>query len=191
MSPRASLRPWVAALAGIAALLAVILCGLPPSPVSAQPAAPAPPAKRERDAVHFTDALRVNDPKLAETFDGAADSLQAGHEIVILFDGRSVTALRMNLKKAKKTPLEELGLTRQEQTAWAERLGLLAAQAPRNRFELVQRLAGAGAKVFVNRNAVKLYGLGDEEIHPIATPISERQMAKLLDETGLCYTYRH
>jgi len=188
MSLGACRRPRVAALAGVAALLGVILSELSPSPGAAQTAAP---ARRERDAVHFTDALRANDPKLAETFDGAADSLQAGHEIVILFDGRSVTALRMNLRKAKKTPLEELGLSHQEQTAWAERLGLPAAQAPRNRFELVQRLAGAGAKVFVNRNAVKLYGLGDEEIHPIATPISERQMAKLLDETGLCYTYRH
>jgi len=190
MSLGASRRPWMAALAGGAALLGVILSELPPPPGAAQTAAPAP-SRRERDAVHFTDALRANDPKLAETLDGAADSLQAGHEIVILFDGRSVTALRMNLGKAKKTPLEELGLSRQEQTAWAERLGLPAAQAPRNRFELVQRLAGAGAKVFVNRNAVKLYGLSDEEIHPIATPISERQMAKLLDETGLCYTYRH
>jgi hypothetical protein len=179
-----------AALAVIAALVAVILSGLPPSPVSAQ-TAPASPPKRERDAVHFTDALRANDPKLADTFDGAADSLQGGHEIVILFDGRSVTALRMNLKNAKRTPLEDLGLTREEQSAWAQRLGLPAAQAPRNRFELTQRLAGAGAKVFVNRNAVKLYGLSDEEIHPIATPISARQMAKLLDETGFCYTYRH
>ena len=187
----ASLRAAVAARAGLVALLVVILSELSPCTVVAQPGAPTPPAKRERDAVHFTDALRANDPKLAETFDGAADSLQAGHEIVILFDGRSVTALRMTPGKAKKTALEELGLSRQEQTAWAERLGLPAAQAPRNRFELVRRLAGAGAKVFVNRNAVKLYGLSDEEIHPIATPISERQMARLLDETGLCYTYRH
>jgi PAS domain-containing protein len=187
----ASLRAAVAARTGIVALLVVIVSELSPCPVVAQPGAPTPSAKRERDAVHFTDALRANDPKVAETFDGAAESLQAGHEVVILFDGRSVTALRMNLKSAKRTPLEELGLAREEQTAWAERLALPAAQAPRNRLELVQRLAAAGAKVFVNRNAVKLYGLSDEEIHPIATPISARQMAKLLDETGLCYTYRH
>jgi hypothetical protein len=110
---------------------------------------------------------------------------------VILFDGRSVTALRMNPKKEKQTLLEELGLRPEEQSAWAQRLRLSAAAAPRNHLELMQRLAGAGAKVFVNRNAVKLYGLSDEEIHPIATTISARQMGKLLDETGLCYTYGH
>jgi hypothetical protein len=170
---------------------AIVLCTSAPAPGCSQTAAPGPPAKRERDAVHFTDALRANDPKLTDTFDGAGDSLRAGHEVVILFDGRSVTALRMNLKKAKTTPLEEIGLTREEQATWAERLGLPAAQAPRNHFELVQCLATAGAKVFVNRNAVQLYGLSDKEIHPIATPISARQMGKLLDETGLCYTYGH
>ena len=170
----------------------VVMCWVTaPAPVRAQTAGPEPPARRERDAVHLTDALRPNDAKLAETFDGAADSLQAGHEVVILFDGRSVTALRMNDRKQQKTPLAELGLPPEEQSTWAKRLGLPANQAPRSHFELVQRLAGAGAKVFVNRNAVKLYGLSDEEIHPIATPISARQMARLLDETDLCYTYGH
>jgi hypothetical protein len=175
----------------VIAALAVICWAAAPSPVRAQTAATEPAAKRERDAVHLTDALRANDPKLAETFDGAADSLRAGHEVVILFDGRSVTALRMNQKQPKTTPLEELGLRPEEQAIWAERLGLPATQAPRSHFELIQRLAGAGAKVFVNRNAVKSYGLTDEEIHPIASPISARQMGKLLDETGLCYTYGH
>ncbi len=175
--------------AGVIAALGMMLCG--PAPVSAQTAGTDALVTRERDAVHLTDALRANDPKLTDTFDGAADSLRAGHELVILFDGRSVTALRMNPKTEKKTLLEELGLRPEEQSAWAQRLGLSAARAPRNHFELMQRLAGAGAKVFVNRNAVKLYGLSDEEIHPIATPISARQMGKLLDETGLCYTYGH
>jgi hypothetical protein len=175
---------------GLIAVFTVLVCAPAPPPVSGQ-TAPTPPAKRERDAVHFTDALRANDSKLTDTLDGAADSLRAGHEVMILFDGRSVTALRMNLTQAKKTPLEAIGLPREQQTAWAERLGLPTAQAPRNHFELVQRLAGAGARVFVNRNAVRLYGLQDEEIHPIATPISAREMGKLLDETGLCYTYGH
>jgi len=175
----------------VIATLAAMCWTVAPAPSFAQIAATEPPAKRERDAIHLTDALRANDVKLAETFDGAADSLRAGHEVVILFDGRSVTALRMNQTRQKRTPLEELDLRPEEQSAWAERLGLPAAQAPRSHFELVQRLVSAGAKVFVNRNAVKLYGLSDEEIHSIATPISARQMAKLLDETDLCYTYGH
>jgi len=175
---------------GLIVVLTVLVCAQAQSAVSGQ-TAPAPPARRERDAVHFTDALRANDPKLTDTLDGAADSLRAGHEVVILFDGRSVTALRINIKQAKRTPLEAIGLPREQQTAWAERLGLPTAQAPRNHFELVQRLADNGARVFVNRNAVRLYGLQDEEIHPIATPISAREMEKLLDETGLCYTYGH
>ena len=99
--------------AGVIAALGMMLCG--PAPVSAQTAGT--DALAERDAVHLTDALRANDPKLTDTFDGAADSLRAGHELVILFDGRSVTALRMNPKTEKKTLLEELGLRPEEQSA--------------------------------------------------------------------------
>jgi len=71
--------------AGVIAALGMMLCG--PAPVSAQTAGTDALATRERDAVHLTDALRANDPKLTDTFDGAADSLRAGHELVILFDG--------------------------------------------------------------------------------------------------------
>jgi len=101
--------------AGVIAALGMMLCG--PAPVSAQTAGTDALVTRERDAVHLTDALRANDPKLTDTFDGAADSLRAGHELVILFDGRSVTALRMNPKTEKKTLLEELGLRPEEQSA--------------------------------------------------------------------------
>ena len=94
---------------GLLVALTVLLRGPAPLPVSGQ-TEPAPPSRRERDAVHFTNALRANDPKLTDTLDGAADSLRAGHEVVILFDGRSVTALRMNSNQAKKTPLETIGL---------------------------------------------------------------------------------
>lgn len=167
--------------------LVAMLCV--PAPSAAQTTSPDAPGKRERDAVHFTNALRADDPKLAETFDGALDSLQAGHDVVILFDGRSVTALRMNQRRGSRTPLEDMALAPAEGAAIAKRLGLPSNEAPRNRLELVQRLAAAGARVFVNRSAVRLYGLADTEIHPLATPVSARQLSDLLDETSLCYTY--
>jgi len=167
--------------------LAALLCA--PAPGLAQPVGPDTSSKRERDAVHFTNALRGDDPKLADTFDGALDSLQARHDVVIRFDGRSVTALRMNQRRGNRTPLEDMLVAPAEAAAIAKRLGLSASEAPRNRLELVQRLAAAGARVFVNRSAVRLYGLADTEIHPLATPISAGQLSDLLDETSLCYTY--
>lgn len=173
------------------AALTVMLCGLRSLPVLGQTGGADAPTKRERDAVHFTDALRANDPKLTDTIDGALDSLEVGHDVVILFDGRSVTALRMNRRRATTTDLEALAIPPEQQSAVATRLGLPAAQAPRNHLELVQRLVDKGARVFVNRDAVRLYGLSDREIHPIATSISARQMAELLETTDLCYTYRH
>ena len=167
--------------------LAAILCA--PSPGPAQTAGPDASSKRERDAVHFTNALRADDPKLADTFEGALDSLQAGHDVVILFDGRSVTALRMSQRRGSRTPLEDMAVAPAEGAVIAQRLGLLSHEDPRNRLELVQRLAAAGARVFVNRNAVHLYGLAETEIHPLATRVSARQLSELLDETSLCYTY--
>lgn len=169
--------------------LAAVLLGASSSAVRAQDQRPEPGGKRPRDAVHLVSGLRPSDPKLAETFDGAVTSLQDGHEVVILFDGKSVTWLRMHLNKGKATLLEEAAIPGPERQALAERLGVPPPQAPGNYLEYVQHLARAGAKVFVNRNAVRLYGLTEQEIHPIAKPLSAEQMGEVLEKTDLCYTY--
>lgn len=171
------------------AWVAVILLGSFPVSLPAQESGTAPRARRQRDAAHLVSGMRPNDSKLSETLDGAVTSLQEGHEVVILFDGKSVTSLRMHMNRGKKTPLEEVELAGQERQALADRLGVSPAQALRNYLEYVQHLARAGAQVFANRNAVQLYGLAEEEIHPIARPISSRQMAEVLDASDLCYTY--
>lgn len=172
-------RQLFAAFAAVSALVALAAGSVPGAET---------PTKRQRDAVHFTDALRA-DPKLADTLEGAVTSLDAGHDVVILFDGRSVTALRMNPNKAQRTPLDELEVPPAERAAWAQRLKLAPDKAPRTNFEIVQRLAERGARVFVNRNAIRLYGLDEAEVHPIAKAVSSRQMGDLLDEANLCFTY--
>lgn len=40
-----------------------------------------------------------------------------------------------------------------------------------------------------NRNAIRLCGLVEKEIHPVAKPISMQQMAEILDDSDLCSTY--
>lgn len=178
-------RVW--AMAG--AWMAVILIGALPPALTAQESPRESPAKRPRDTVHLVSGLRPHDPKFIETLDGAVASLQEGHEVMILFDGKSVTWLRMHRNNGNTTLLEEADIAGQERQALAERLGIPPSRGPRNYFEYVEHLARAGAKVFVNRNAVRLYGLLEEEIHPMARPISARQMAEIVDASDLCYTY--
>ncbi len=180
---------WRCSGAAMGIGMAVVLLGAWPSAVRAQGPRPEPGGKRQRDAVHLVSSLRPNDPKLSETFDGAVTSLQEGHEVVILFDGKSVTWLRMHTSKGNATLLEEAPILGPERQALAERLGVPPSHAPGNYLEYVQHLARAGAQVFVNRNAVRLYGLAEREIHPIAKPLSAPQMAEILDKTDLCYTY--
>ncbi len=180
-------RRGIGAVIGIG--MVAILLGASSSAVCAQDQRPEPSGKRPRDAVHLVSGLRPSDPKLSETFDGAVTSLQEGHEVVILFDGKSVTWLRMHLSKGNTTLLEEATIPGPERQALAEHLGVPPPQAPGNYLEYVQHLARAGAKVFVNRNAVRLYGLAEQEIHPIAKPLSAAQMAEILEKTDLCYTY--
>src|SRR2546427_760520 len=83
---------------------------------------------------------------------------------VILFDGPSVGALRMNMQK---TPLEGAAFTSKQRDVVARRLGVPQSAAPRNQFEYIQQLAKAGAKVLVNANAIHAFGLADDEIHPL------------------------
>ena len=155
------------------------------------PAGSAPAAaqtRQARKAVHLVSAVRPNDPTLNEMLGEAADALKAGDEVVILFDGQSVGALRTS---ASKTPLESAAFAPKQRTALAKRLAISEAAAPLNQFEYIQRLQKAGAKVLVNRNAIRALGLSDAEIHPIAKRISLDEMEQLVDESDACYTYTH
>jgi len=144
--------------------------------------------RQARKAVHLVSAVRPNDPTLNEMLGEAADALKAGDEVVILFDGQSVGALRTS---ASKTPLESAAFAPKQRTALAKRLAISEAAAPLNQFEYIQRLQKAGAKVLVNRNAIRALGLSDAEIHPIAKRISLDEMEQLVDESDACYTYTH
>src|SRR5215469_13671407 len=77
-----SARTLVRSLLGIA----------PTAPASSAPLAAE--TRQARKAVHLVSAVRPNDPTLNAMLDEAADALKAGDEVVILFDGQSVGALR-------------------------------------------------------------------------------------------------
>lgn len=145
-------------------------------------------AKRARKSVHLVSAVMPNDTKLNEMLDEAADSLKAGDEVSILFDGQSIGALRVN---AQKTLLESTAFTSQQRNSLAGRLAVPKSAAPRNQFEYIQQLAKKGAKVLVNANAIRALGLTNAEIHPIATRVSVDEMEKVVDESDACYTYQH
>ncbi len=145
-------------------------------------------AKRARKSVHLVSAVMPNDTKLNEILDEAADSLKAGDEVSILFDGQSIGALRVN---AQKTLLERTAFTSRQHNSLAGRLGVSKSAAPRNQFEYIQLLAKEGAKVLVNENAMHALGLTNAEIHPIATRVSVDEMEKVVDDSDACYTYQH
>ena len=172
---------------GMSAWMALIWLTSLPFSLGAQQVGGQPPPKRERHAVHLMDALNPDVTELNEALEGAVTSLKAGYEVAILFDSKSVTSLRMNQKK--KTVLEEIDISDRERQALGERLGVSQSEVPRNYLEYVQHLVKTGAQVFVNQNALRLYGLSQEEIHPIAVAISTRKMAEILDEAELCYNY--
>lgn len=162
------------------------LLGVPPGGSAA--AAPAVSQKRARKAVHLVSAVRPNDPMLNDMLNEAYDALKAGDEVVILFDAQSVGALRT---AANRTPLESAAFTSKQRTALARRLADARTPAPRNQLEYIELLGKSGAKILVNRNAIRALGLSDAEIHPIAKRVSVGEMEKLVDESDACYTYTH
>src|SRR5262249_10142987 len=138
-------------------------------------------SKKLHKAVHLVSAIKPSDPEFTKVLDDAAASLKTGDEVVILFDGQSVGALRMNPHKGNQTPLEEMGFTKQEQRALAKRLAIRYSASPRNQLEYVQYLARAGAEVFANSKSIRLSGLANEEIHPVAKPVPMARMEELVD----------
>ncbi len=159
------------------------------APPAAQKALALPPPRRLHKAVHLVSAIRSNDRELTRILDEAASSLKSGDEVVILFDGQSVGALRMNARKQKKTPLEETPFATGERRALATRLGVCYSAAPRNQLEYVRHLARGGANVFVNLNSIRALGLENDEVHPLAKRVTLSEMAKMVDESDACFTY--
>src|SRR5262249_53935505 len=104
------------------------LLGIQPTPSA--PAAAG--ARQVRKSVHLVSAVTPNDPKLNEMLGEAADSLRAGDDVAILFDGQSVGALRT---QAQKTLLESAEFSNKQRSALANRLGLPTSAAPRNQLE--------------------------------------------------------
>ena len=145
-------------------------------------------AKQARKSVHLVSAVVPNDPKLSEILDEAADALKAGDQVAILFDDQSIGALRIS---AQKTGLEAAPFTDRQRSILAKRLGVPKSAAPRNQLEYIQHLANAGAEVLVNANAMRVFGLSDAEIHPIAKRVSVGQMEQIVDDSDACYTYQH
>jgi len=162
------------------------LLGIRPAAAAAVRPVSAASRKQARKSVHLVSAVMPNDAKLNDILDQASDSLKAGDEVVILFDGPSVGALRMNMQK---TPLEGAAFTSKQRDVVARRLGVPQSAAPRNQFEYIQQLAKAGAKVLVNANAIHAFGLADDEIHPLAKRIQVEEMEKMVDESDACLTY--
>jgi len=180
-------RDWGSDAAG--ELLRALLEG--EGAVATQGPRPLAGARQLRKSVHLVSAVKLNDPKLTEVLDEAAVSLRSGDEVVILFDGQSVGALRMHARSERKTFLADAEFAAKERRALARRLGVSYSDAPRSQLEYVQYLVQRGAKVFVNRNAVHLLGLMEDEIDPIARPVSSRQLEKMVDDSDGCYTYSH
>lgn len=166
------------------ALLLVLFIGVPALSLQAQQSGH---DLQERHAIHLMK-IQSKDPELYEALEQAWDSLQGGSETVILFDGQSVTALRMRARNQNRSLLQDEEITAEKRRALAERLGVSVSDAPRNTLELVQHLSKAGVKVYANRNAAQQYGLREKEIHPLATLISTGQISDILDKSDFCYT---
>ena len=152
----------------------------------ATPASAPMRSRRAHKSVHLMTAVAPNDQKLNEILEEAANALRAGDDVEILFDSQSVSALRTS---GKKTALEDAVFTAAQRRSAARVLRVPIRSAPRNQFEYIQRLAARGARVLVNANAVRAFGLSDAEIHPIAKRVSVEEMEKIVDESDSCLNY--
>jgi hypothetical protein len=137
-------------------------------------------------AVHLVSSIKPNDPALTKVLDEAAESLKAGDDVVIAFDGQSVGALRM---VKNKTPLESARFTADQRKALGQRLGV--KDAPADQLAYVQYLAKAGAKVLANASAVKLLGVKNTDIHSVAKLVPVHDVEQAVDQADACYNYEH
>lgn len=168
--------------------MAVLLLGSQPWPLQAQEAKRGPYAKHGRHTIHLVNVSLPRDPDLTEALNGVVASLEEGQETVILFDGSSPALLRMHAHREKRTLLHDIEIAGPERQSVADHLGVALADAPRNYFDYVQRLAKSGVRVVANRDSMRRLGLTEEEIHPIATLVSAGQVSDILDQSDFCDT---
>lgn len=126
--------------------------------------------------------------RLSQLFDQALASQKAGNEVLIVFDGKGVTALRGDA--VGKTLLHKTKIPESEQTSLRERLGIPQTETPRNFGEYLQYLAKQGAKIFANATSLKHFGLHEKEMDSLAKLIPGDEVMEITeDEADVCYVF--
>jgi predicted peroxiredoxin len=126
--------------------------------------------------------------RLSQLFDQALESLKAGNQVLIVFDGNGVTALRRD--GVGKTLLHEAKIPEPEHASLGERLGVSQAEAPRNFGDYLQYLANRGAKVFANQTSLKHFGLHEKEMDSLAKLIPGDEVMEITEEEAdICHVF--
>ena len=140
--------------------------------------------------VHVTSLLDDSADRTGLVFRVIATGLRKGYRVVLLLDAEGAGSLKMGRWfGGHSTPLDRAPIAPNER----ERLGMLlettAEGLPDIYGSLMHFLRGRGVAIYVNKRALELRGIGDEQYDHAAEAVTEEQIVDLLATTAVYVAY--
>jgi hypothetical protein len=154
-------------------------------------AAPASDAAQERTLlVHVKTLLDGGTDRTVLVPQVVAGALGKGWKVAILFDAEGVGSIRMGRWfGGHSTPLDRVKIDPPERQHLAGLLGTAPGGLPDIYGSLLHFLKGRGVAVYVNRQALLLAGIGDEQFDHAAEAVGEERIVELLAGAGRYVSY--
>ena len=166
----------------LAFLMIMLVCAAAP--------ASAAPEKGKTLFIHVKSQLSGDDARMAIIPLVVVNALRQGSHVVLYFDAGGATAVRMGRwYGGHSTPLDRAAIRSQERRRLADLLGLQPADLPDNYGDLLHFLKGRGVAVYVNKTALQLRGIKDDEYDHAAEAITEERMIELLGQSTIYVSY--
>jgi hypothetical protein len=140
--------------------------------------------------VHVTHSLGVDSGRTVLAFRAVAGGLNQRCRVVLLFDADGSATLKLGRWfGGDSTPLDRTAISRKDRADISGLLGTTADSLPDNYGDLLRFLKGRGLRVFVNKHALELAGIGEEQFDHAAEAVGEEKIVGLLTDATAYVTY--
>lgn len=119
-----------------------------------------------------------------------AGALKTGHKVVLLFDAEGALSLKMGRWfGGHSTPLDRVMIAPKERQHLAGLLGTAPDGIPDIYGSLLHFFKGRGVAVYVNKQALLLRRIGDDQFDHAAEAVGEDRIVELLAGAGMYVSY--
>jgi hypothetical protein len=140
--------------------------------------------------VHVTSPLDQDTGKTVLVFRAVATALKKGHKVALFFDAEGAASLKMGRWfGGHSTPIDRVAISERDRRDLAALLETTPDGIPDIYGSLLHFLKGRGMAVYVNKRALELRGIGEDQYDHAAEAVEENRIVDLLTTATAYLSY--